>query len=228
MKPNDTVTTVYRFFDQYDRLLYVGISIQPLNRLGQHQSSKSWWTQIVRVEMVHYADRATAKAVETKAIQDERPLYNIQEDQRDEAERDFVQSFIGLLWHLEPRLHELEIDLIEGGWVEWDEDLIASLVGWRRQGGERTGELQVLAASLEQAIDSLESVYDTNLPPAEQLLQSRLAYDAVRDYLTRTIRLREMQKEREDYYNDDIQSEPMSDAELAEFMEQVLPQGWRS
>jgi predicted GIY-YIG superfamily endonuclease len=44
MKP----LVLYRFFDQDDNLLYVGITNSPWTRFNQHRSDKSWFFEILK------------------------------------------------------------------------------------------------------------------------------------------------------------------------------------
>lgn len=74
---NRTGTTLYRFFDDRDRLLYVGISSNPGRRFSQHGLAKPWWDQVARSTMEHFPTRSLAEMAERQAIWDENPLYNI-------------------------------------------------------------------------------------------------------------------------------------------------------
>lgn len=71
---------LYRHFDQYDQLLYVGISVQPIVRLYQHQMQSEWYDEIVRVEIERFPSPKEARAAEMKAIKDEKPVFNIWTD----------------------------------------------------------------------------------------------------------------------------------------------------
>lgn len=71
------MTTLYRIFDSDRRLLYIGIADNVLSRLGQHRSSKEWWSEVSSVQFEEHPDRATAERAERDAIQRERPLHNI-------------------------------------------------------------------------------------------------------------------------------------------------------
>ena len=68
-------TSLYRHFDIDGALLYVGMSLNHVARLRQH-SSKSWFFEVVRVDVEHFATRELADAAETRAIQTEKPRYN--------------------------------------------------------------------------------------------------------------------------------------------------------
>lgn len=69
-------TTLYRYYDEAGRLLYVGISNDALRRMGQH-AAKDWAPQVRSWHPVHFATRAEAEAAERHAIRTERPVYNI-------------------------------------------------------------------------------------------------------------------------------------------------------
>lgn len=68
-------TTLYRHFCK-DELLYVGISINALKRLGQHRDRSHWFNQINRIEMEKFETREQAIFAEIKAIQTENPKFN--------------------------------------------------------------------------------------------------------------------------------------------------------
>lgn len=68
--------TLYRFVDDDDRLLYIGITTSACARLAQH-SSKEWFPKIARATFEHYRTRAEAMEAEKAAIKAEHPLYNL-------------------------------------------------------------------------------------------------------------------------------------------------------
>lgn len=69
--------TVYRFYDEADQLLYVGISDNPPRRFREHTKHAEWWMDAVRIDLTHYATEQAARAAELKAIRTERPKYNL-------------------------------------------------------------------------------------------------------------------------------------------------------
>jgi hypothetical protein len=71
------VAELYRHFDAANKLLYVGVSLSTLNRLGQHKDHSHWFTTIARVEVSRFPTRADALAAERLAIQVEAPAHNI-------------------------------------------------------------------------------------------------------------------------------------------------------
>lgn len=68
---------LYRFFGADDALLYIGISIHPFARMGQHQGDKSWWGEVVKVTIERHPNRADVEAAEKLAIKTEEPRYNV-------------------------------------------------------------------------------------------------------------------------------------------------------
>lgn len=73
---------LYRHFDAEGRLLYVGASMNVMQRILQHSGSSWWFPDIVRIELEHMPDAATAKLAEIEAILTEKPLYNINHTDR--------------------------------------------------------------------------------------------------------------------------------------------------
>ena len=74
------MTTLYRFFDADDRLLYVGIAGNPGRRFHQHANGpdgKPWWSHVARSTMEHFDTREEAAAAEVAAIVTEHPLHNV-------------------------------------------------------------------------------------------------------------------------------------------------------
>jgi predicted GIY-YIG superfamily endonuclease len=74
-------TQLYRHFSKDGTLLYVGISLSSLNRLGQHSDHSHWFGDISRVEIQHFPTREDALEAEALAIHDEKPLCNIMKPQ---------------------------------------------------------------------------------------------------------------------------------------------------
>jgi hypothetical protein len=67
---------LYRHFDGHGNLLYIGVSIHAINRLGQHRASAEWFQAIERVEIQKFSTREEAEAAEMAAIAAEKPRYN--------------------------------------------------------------------------------------------------------------------------------------------------------
>lgn len=72
-----TTTTLYRFYDVDDRLLYVGIAMGVNARWAKHSKDKGWWTEVASARIEHLPSRDAALDAEWAAIRDERPIYNV-------------------------------------------------------------------------------------------------------------------------------------------------------
>jgi hypothetical protein len=73
-----TETALYRHFDDVGVLLYVGISLSPINRLAAHMDSSSWANRIARVDVEWHDTRELAIEAERVAIANESPKHNVQ------------------------------------------------------------------------------------------------------------------------------------------------------
>lgn len=71
-----TPTQLYRHFDAEGRLLYVGVSLSAIARLGQHKKAP-WFGRIATVTVENFPTRAAALSAEMRAIQRENPQHNI-------------------------------------------------------------------------------------------------------------------------------------------------------
>lgn len=95
---------LYRAFDAEGQLLYVGISINAITRLGQHSSGSDWWTQVVRVEIETHEDRAAALEAEGVAIAAEAPLHNVAGSGRPRRSNISLTERRELTWSTERRV----------------------------------------------------------------------------------------------------------------------------
>jgi hypothetical protein len=68
--------TLYRHFAADGSLLYIGISLRAMARLGQHRRHAHWFHQIAIVTMEKFPTREAVRAAEKAAIQAERPAHN--------------------------------------------------------------------------------------------------------------------------------------------------------
>lgn len=68
---------LYRLCDGGRRLLYVGITLNPLRRLRGHCETQVWWGQVSEIYFEHHASRELLLIAEMEAIRAEHPLYNI-------------------------------------------------------------------------------------------------------------------------------------------------------
>lgn len=107
-------TILYRYFDIDGNLLYVGITKDQSKRFSSHNRKAEWMPQAVQCTLEHFETRAEAKAAETFAIQNEKPLYNIAETgkQRKSAH-----------WRLSSEAHLIQMTGSPEGWFDkehWD------------------------------------------------------------------------------------------------------------
>lgn len=71
------MTQLYRHFDRKGKLLYVGISLSAIIRLGSHMVGSSWADEIDTVRVQNFETRELALSAERIAIQREAPKYNL-------------------------------------------------------------------------------------------------------------------------------------------------------
>ncbi|WP_202033167.1 DUF3039 domain-containing protein [Nocardioides sp. WS12] len=78
MRPSDLRPHfVYRCFDGDDRLIYVGCSASPRQRMDQHRGSSWWFNQVERTRYVVFNDKDYALGKEREAIATENPRWNL-------------------------------------------------------------------------------------------------------------------------------------------------------
>lgn len=70
-------TALYRHFDAAGALLYVGISLNSIQRTAQHKHGARWFEQIAHITIEWHSARETALTAEAIAIAKERPKWNI-------------------------------------------------------------------------------------------------------------------------------------------------------
>lgn len=71
-----TPTSVYRYYDRFGVLIYVGITKQGAVRNYQHNATQEWWSHVATQEVEHYPDRALAADRERELIRQHRPPFN--------------------------------------------------------------------------------------------------------------------------------------------------------
>jgi predicted GIY-YIG superfamily endonuclease len=80
-------TSLYRHYNSGGELLYIGISLSTIQRLGQHADHSDWFKSIARVTIEHFENRKDALEAERNAIIKERPLHNIYHKKAAEEEQ---------------------------------------------------------------------------------------------------------------------------------------------
>lgn len=84
---------LYRYFDDADRLLYVGISGALEVREAAHISRSRWMELAARSTIQRYATEADVLDAEETAIKAERPLFNVTHNDTPEA-RERLRAFL--------------------------------------------------------------------------------------------------------------------------------------
>lgn len=69
--------TLYRFYAADDTLLYVGLTINPGQRLTNHARKKEWWSNVAEIRLEQHDSHADLVAAEREAIKVEKPLHNV-------------------------------------------------------------------------------------------------------------------------------------------------------
>jgi hypothetical protein len=111
-----TPTSVYRYYDDLGRLLYVGVTARGHSRATEHARSKPWWPLVARAEIEHFSTRDRALDEERYLIGYHQPPYNTQgraasipRPHRWEVPADFARSVNGrLAW--QKTLQDVDID----------------------------------------------------------------------------------------------------------------------
>jgi len=90
----DARSALYRYYDEKDRLLYIGITDRLLSRTEAHILGSSWMDYAVRSTIARYPTRREAAEAETAAIKAEQPLFNDIHNRSPEAKARLVQFLI--------------------------------------------------------------------------------------------------------------------------------------
>lgn len=72
-------TTVYRFYDADDKLLYVGITKNLPRRLAAHTKTKEWWLNVASIKLEHFKNRESARLREKTYTMFLNPEHNKQD-----------------------------------------------------------------------------------------------------------------------------------------------------
>lgn len=71
-----SMQAVYRMFDKYGQLVYIGVTGDLGRRLASH-AEKRWFPQVVQITLTWFPDREAAERAERAAIDAEQPRINI-------------------------------------------------------------------------------------------------------------------------------------------------------
>ena len=88
-----TATSVYQYFDEFEVLLYAGITSRRDIRQAEHSRSKHWWQFVDHQTVEHYPSRGDALAREAELIARHQPPFNTQLNAAADAQRNFYLSF---------------------------------------------------------------------------------------------------------------------------------------
>ena len=91
--------TVYRLYDQQDRLIYVGCTHDLVSRLKTHQKTAWWYPQIARISTQQHQGRGAALKAETLIRNTQHPRWNIEARwmQREHWNRQMLADYITAL-----------------------------------------------------------------------------------------------------------------------------------
>jgi predicted GIY-YIG superfamily endonuclease len=79
-------TSLYRFYDENNELLYVGITNNLPARIKEHADEKTWWPLVTTIHVTHISDRKDARLLEATVIRTEHPRYNLHHNEPEEDE----------------------------------------------------------------------------------------------------------------------------------------------
>lgn len=68
---------LYRHYNNPGRLLYVGITNDPPQRLRDHRQGSEWWDLVATTTYERFTSRAELMAAEQQAIRTEFPIFNV-------------------------------------------------------------------------------------------------------------------------------------------------------
>lgn len=73
---DNSITSVYRYYDGRGALLYVGITSRGMKRNQEHNHSQDWWRFTATQTIEHYERREDAERRERELIREFRPPFN--------------------------------------------------------------------------------------------------------------------------------------------------------
>ncbi len=99
---------VYRIYDDADRLLYIGVSYDPDDRLKGHKYAATWVDEYHHHDATWYDTRDEAEAAEAAAIKAEHPVYNVMHN----ATRDRTLRSMKII-RITPELGEANVQFLK-------------------------------------------------------------------------------------------------------------------
>lgn len=139
---------LYRHWDQYGFLLYVGISDDPMRRTGEHASRSDWATYADRASAVWFDSRSEAEAAERAAIARERPIFNV------------AYGVDGVQLRIDEYLRFREAMTGRSARIEHEKRVLGSLMRgereWYRTSHQELADLVVsMRAEIEEAVEQI-------------------------------------------------------------------------
>lgn len=104
---NDTPTSVYKYYDEYGILIYVGITSRGAKRQSEHNKDKSWWAHVASQTVEHFDSRHVALDHEESLILSHEPPFNTQHNRNQRSAMASYLSFRKL-----PSLQQSPEDLL--------------------------------------------------------------------------------------------------------------------
>lgn len=147
---------LYRVFNPYSVLLYVGQTMQPAVRFRKHAEKTKYWGEVGSIELERFKSLDALTTAEKEAIRTERPVYNVQHNPgRPEAVEDY-RYHIALL---EEIFGEEELygwadadDDSDGEWVLEEYELAPERTPEEAAEGRRAAELMAAYLNREEAL----------------------------------------------------------------------------
>jgi predicted GIY-YIG superfamily endonuclease len=90
---------LYRYWDEGDRCIYIGITCDLPNREWQHAKESAWWPLARAITLERHPSRTLAEASEIAAIKAERPFCNVNHNERAwRIDPDFSRQCYEMRW----------------------------------------------------------------------------------------------------------------------------------
>lgn len=156
------MTALYRHFDKWGTLLYVGIANDVTKRLDRHRQDSRWHGHIATITVSHFDTRGEALDAEKAAIKTEGPIFNVAG-----AERGLkVKGWYAVLETVSTRVD---------GWYTTYVSALEQLEFWRIVSPE--GDYRIvkkgeeLSETVQISLDAAHLIYDVNMDWGERLAE---------------------------------------------------------
>lgn len=100
-------TAVYRFYDNDNTLIYVGITNNPVKRWDLHAYEKPWWSDVTLREIEWFSTREEAEVAEAQIISSRRPKWNVDGGEPERGKPGLTSGHLQKGW--EPDEHILSL-----------------------------------------------------------------------------------------------------------------------